>query len=257
MADWDPVAYLKFQAERTRPSIDLVARIDSADPGAVIDLGCGPGNSTLILAERWPDAEITGVDNSPEMINKARTDHSRVHWVLGDISRLEGRDRYDVVFSNAALQWVPDHQELIPRLLGLCRPDGILAVQVPANQESSLHRALLSVARSSEWKGYTGESDRALNYRSADYYYDILCGLTQRIDLWETTYMHVLPNHRALTDWYKSTGMRPFLDALPDEPSRREFEDEVLDICRKEYALQADGTVLYPFRRLFFTARKS
>ena len=147
-----------------------------------------------------------------------------------------------------------DHETLIAKLFRLTKKNGVLAIQVPMNQNAPLHQALLRVAKSEEWGRFTAECDSLMNYRSATYYYDILAKLTNSFDVWETTYIHILDNHRALIDWYRSTGMRLYLNTLPDETARAQFEEDVLEICKREYPLQQNGKILYPFTRAFFTA---
>ncbi len=256
MGNWNPKQYLRFKNERTQPSIDLVARVRVDNPSTIIDIGCGPGNSTQVLHQRWPNAKITGLDNSNEMIERARKDYPDQKWLLTDASKLELDQTYDIVFSNATLQWIPNHDILIPRLLKMVNPKGSLAVQVPANNESLFHRALLSVSLREKWSRFTSGCENLLNYRTAEYYYNILCPLTSELDLWETTYYHVLASHAGLIEWHKSTGMRPFLESLPDDECRKEFEGEILTECKQSYAIQKDGKVLYPFKRIFFVAYK-
>ena len=257
MSDWNPNGYLKFRNERTQPSIDLVSRIEMINPSSIVDIGCGPGNSTQVLFERWPHADIIGLDNSQEMIAKAKSDYPERKWVLANVAHYDPKRTFDIVFSNATLQWVQDHERLIPRLYRFLKPGGALAVQIPANKESPIHRSLLEVSRDSRWSQFTGDCDQRLNYQSAPYYYDILVNLSSRIDLWETTYYHILSDYQALIEWYRSTGMRPFLERLPDDRCRRQFEDEVLNGCRESYQVQKDGKLLYPFQRIFFIAYKS
>jgi trans-aconitate 2-methyltransferase len=256
MADWNPSNYLKFKNERTQPSIDLAARISVASPKSIMDLGCGPGNSTKILVDKWPKAIVTGIDNSPEMIKKAKADHPDLSWMLSDIAQMDATGTSDIVFSNATLQWLGNHETLVPNLFRLVNKGGALAVQVPANQNAPLHQALLSVSKSAKWKEYTGNCDQLMNYRSSEYYYTILSRLTQSFELWETTYIHVLDNHQALIEWYKSTGMRLYLSALPNDSARAQFEEDVLDICKREYEVRGNGKILYPFSRVFFVAYK-
>ena len=210
------------------------------------------GNSTKILADKWPKAIVIGIDNSPEMINKAKADYPYLSWVLSDISKLDASNTCDIVFSNATLQWLGNHETLIPRLFRHVNKGGAFAVQVPANQHEPLHQALLTVSKSAKWKEYTGNCDLLMNYQSPAYYYAILSRLTLTFDLWETTYIHVLDNHQALLEWYKSTGMRLYLSALPDDSTRAQFEKDVLDICKREYKVQENGKILYPFSRVFF-----
>jgi trans-aconitate 2-methyltransferase len=254
---WDPGQYLKFRHERTRPAVDLSSRVHLASPAAILDVGCGPGNSTEVLRDRWPRARITGLDSSKEMVAQARAAHDWGEWVCADAARLGGgadRGAWDLVFSNAALQWIPDHERLVPALFGLVRPGGALAVQVPANAGSPLHRSLLRTADDPRWSRLTAGCASRLVCHEPSFYYQMLCGIAERIDIWETTYHHELPDHRALVEWYKGTGMRPCLERLPHEESRRAFEEAVLDGCRADYPVQPNGRVIYPFRRLFFVA---
>jgi trans-aconitate 2-methyltransferase len=256
-ASWDPWQYLKFRDERTRPSMDLAARIDLSAPATILDAGCGPGNSTEVLHGRWSAARITGLDSSPEMIAAARASHEWGEWVCADAGCLgDGgdRQRHDLVFSNATLQWIPDHERLVPRLFSLVNPRGALAVQVPANAASPLHRSLVRVAGDPRWCRFTAGCASRFVYHDPSFYYGLLCGLAERLEVWETTYHHALADHRALVEWYKGTGMRPCLERLPDDASRREFEDAVLERCRTDYPMQPDGRVIYPFKRLFFIA---
>jgi trans-aconitate 2-methyltransferase len=255
--EWDPEQYLQFEHERTQPSIDLVARIPLEDPKTIIDIGCGPGNSTQILLKRWPHADIVGLDKSEKMIEWARLDHPEQTWLIGDASTLATDRKYDIVFSNAAIHWIPDHHALIPRLFQIVRDDGMLAIQVPANHESPLYKAILNVARSSKWRAFTSGCDELITYHTAEYYYNQLVSLTEDIALWETTYYHILKSHQDLVEWYKGTAMKPLLENLPTDDNREEFLQAVLTECKKQYPFQSDGRILYPFKRLFFTARKT
>jgi trans-aconitate 2-methyltransferase len=254
--DWNPQQYLKYKNARTQPSIDLVSRIDLTAPATIIDIGCGPGNSTQVLANRWPEAVVVGFDSSPSMIEKARSDHPDRQWLLGDAAKLTEENRYDLVFSNAALQWIPDHETLIPALLRLARKNGAVAVQAPRFNRMPIRDAIATVAGRESWKKHTEGVDSLFTYHDASFYYDRLAGVAARIDLWETTYVHVLESHRALIEFCRGAGMKPFLDALPTDSDRARFEDEVLEEAKKVYPQQVDGKVLFPFRRLFFVAYK-
>lgn len=256
MATWNPDQYLIFRDERTQPAIDLAAKVKIENAATVIDVGCGPGNSTQVLRRRWPVARITGLDSSNEMIRKARADFPGQEWLLADASKLWLDRTYDVIFSNAVLQWIPDHGHLVPGLLNIVNPGGALAVQVPANNLSPLHKALLSVASAEKWYGFTAGCEKLLNYHTVEYYYDILCPIASGLDIWETTYFHVLSSHNALMEWYKGTGLRPFLEKLPDDENRAKFVGEILDECRDAYPARKDGNILFPFRRIFFVAYK-
>jgi trans-aconitate 2-methyltransferase len=252
MDTWNPKAYLRFQEERTQPSRDLVSRIQLANPRSIVDLGCGPGNSTAVLRGAWPDADVVGVDNSREMIAAAISGYPEGNWKVADISDLSEEWCSDLVFSNAALQWVPGHRELIPGLFMLVNRDGAIAFQLPANPGSPIHRALQHTAADPHWQSYT-EGCGKLYYHDASFYYTLLSPLASSLVLWETTYYHLLDSHQDLIAWYSSTGMRPFLDSLPDD-ARKHFQRDVLDRCRDDYPLQEDGKLLYPFKRLFFVA---
>jgi len=258
MPNWNPDQYLKFKNERTQPSIDLISKIKLGDPRYIIDIGCGPGNSTQALYRRWPTAEIVGLDNSVEMIRKAREDYPKQKWVLADASVFESEQKYDLIFSNATLQWIPNHEKLLPHLLKSLNDKGALAVQVPANMDSPINRALWSVVSRERWHAFTGGREKqVVNLRNPDYYYDLLSPIVSELDLWETIYYHILSSHEELIEWYKGTGMRPILERLPDDPSRAEFENEVLEECRSDYKLQTNGKILFPFRRVFFVAYSS
>ena len=254
MSDWNPQQYLKFEKERTQPSIDLVAKISIEGPRTIIDIGCGPGNSTQILHQRWPLADIIGIDNSRTMIEKARADYPHQQWEIRDAACVVPGQTYDIVFSSATLQWVPDHDVLIPRLYEMVNDKGVLAVQIPANIESPFFKIMLKVGGNARWGAYTKGCEKLLTYHPAEYYYNKLSSLTQDIDLWKTSYFHAMRSHKDLTAWHKSTGMRPFLEKLPDDKAREEFENEIVDECRAAYPVQSDGNILYIFERLFFIA---
>lgn len=249
---WNPHQYLKFAEERSRPCRDLAARVDVAAPRSVIDLGCGPGNSAEVLSARWPGAEITGLDTSAAMIEAARAGSPRWEWRIGDISAwAAGEERFDVVFSNAALQWVGDHAVVFPRLLSRVSEGGALAVQIPGNYTSPQHQLMREVAKRFELQV------RGWHTFDLDFYYDALAPHVSRLDLWATEYLHVLPSVEAVVEWYKGTGMRPYLDALRSEGDRERFLSEYLEGLRGIYAAQADGAVLFPFRRIFIVAYAS
>ena len=257
MPSWNADQYLKFAAERTQPARDLLARIRVERPSRVVDLGCGPGNSTQLLVERWPAAEVSGIDNSPAMIDAARRDHPKNKWAVGDISAWgdEGGAPFDVVFSNAALQWVPDHARLYPRLFGRVAAGGALAVQVPMNLDAPAHTAMRDLAATPAWACLLPKGGvREWYVHDARFYYDCLAPLAARLDLWETEYLHVMDGAEAIVEWYKGTGLRPFLDALPSDADRENFLADYTDRIADAYEAQADGRVLFPFRRFFLVA---
>ncbi len=256
MPTWDADQYLRFAEERTQPCRDLAARIATSDPARVIDLGCGPGNSTAVLAARWPEAEIVGLDSSAEMIEKARGDFPAGRWMQGDLLRWQSDEPFDVVFSNAALQWVPEHAALLPRLLSQVAPGGVLAVQVPADPDALPHRRLRDLAATESWKSHFAQPVREWSVLAAGDYYGILAAHAARVELWTTDYIHVLPSVEAIAEWYRGTGMRPYLDALPGDEVRERFVQDFVASISADYPAQADGRVLFPFRRLFLLAHR-
>jgi trans-aconitate 2-methyltransferase len=249
MPTWNPHQYLKFAEERSRPCRDLAARVEVAAPRTIIDLGCGPGNSTEVLSARWPEAAITGLDSSAAMIDAARAASPQREWRIGDIPTWAGGDeRFDLVFSNAALQWVGDHAAIFPQLLARVTAGGALAVQMPGNYKDPQHQLMREVGERfhlqvREWRAH-----------DLDFYYDALAPHASRLDLWATEYLHVLPSVEGIVEWYKGTGMRPYLDALGSEAERERFLGEYLEGLQGIYTPQADGAVLFPFRRLFIVA---
>ena len=242
MPDWDATQYLKFQDERTQPCRDLAARIAMDPPPAtIVDLGCGPGNSTEVIAARFPSAAITGLDSSPEMLATARKGHPGWNWVQSDIESWDGSA--DLVFTNAALHWVPDHETLLPRLLQSTR---VLAVQMPANADAPTHRIASSLL----------PGVKAWRSHDAAFYYDVLAPHAARLDIWYTEYQHVMPNAEAIVEWYKGSGLRPYLESLPDESARRVFLSDYTSAVKSAYPARRDGKVILPFRRLFLVAHR-
>lgn len=256
MLNWNPDQYLRFADERSRPCRDLAARIAVDSPRHVIDLGCGPGNSTKVLFERWPKAKLAGVDSAPEMIDAARRDEPAIEWRVGDIAIWSRGDQgpFDVVFSNAAIQWVDNHAALFPQLLSHVAPGGALAVQMPGNYGAAPHRLMRELASSPLWRGrFRGGQPREWHVHDPNFYYDALCGAAT-IDLWETEYIHVLPDAGAIVEWYKGTGLRPFLQALSSDQERDAFTAAYLEAIRETFPPRRDGRVLFPFRRIFLIA---
>ncbi|HEY3860494.1 MAG TPA: methyltransferase domain-containing protein [Verrucomicrobiae bacterium] len=256
MPAWDAKQYLRFNDERTRPCRDLVARIAAANPGRVIDLGCGPGNSAAVLAERWPRAALAGLDSSSEMIAAARSTTPSVDWSVGDIAAWAGEDRppFDVIFSNAAMQWAPGHAAVFPKLLNRAVPGGALAIQVPGNFEAPAHCLMRELAATQAWSGHFRSAVREWHVENLAAYYDILAPGAASLDFWETEYLHIMPDAAAIVEWYKGAGLRPFLDALPNDEAKAAFTAAYLERIRRAYPCRANGTVLFPFRRLFLIA---
>jgi trans-aconitate 2-methyltransferase len=251
MPEWDSAQYLKFQDERTQPCRDLAARVALDSPASVIDLGCGPGNSTEVVAGRWPHARITGLDSSAAMIAAAKEKYRFRRWVAGEIADwAAGPQTYDLVFSNAALQWVPDHANVFPQLLDRVAPGGALAVQMPGNWDAIAHRLMREIAP----RFGIAEHVREWYTHQPEFYYDTIAPHARRLDLWITEYMHVLDGAEGIVEWYRGTGMRPFLEALPNDTERSRFTAEYLDAVRDAYPPRANGRVLFAFRRIFLIA---
>jgi trans-aconitate 2-methyltransferase len=263
MSDWNAELYLRFADERTRPCRDLAARIE-VDARRIVDLGCGPGNSTDVLGGRWPQADILGLDSSEEMIAAARRERPGRRWIRADIVPWAAATEpasFDVVFSNAALQWVSDHRAIFPKLLALVAPGGALAVQVPNNIDAPPHAIARALAASGSWRRrLPPEGVREWHAHEAAFYYDVLTPHSSRIDIWETEYLHIMPGTEAIVEWYRATGLRPYLSALPSEKDREEFVAEYLEALRPAFPPRANGSVLFPFQRLFmiaYTQRRS
>jgi trans-aconitate 2-methyltransferase len=257
MPTWNPAQYLQFAEERSRPCRDLAERVKIASPRTIVDLGCGPGSSTAVLAARWPDAAITGLDSSAEMIAAARERYPGRHWIAGDIGgwAREDRPRFDLVFSNAALQWVRDHDAILRRLFARVRPGGALAVQIPSNWNSPAHREMRALAALPKWSPLMARAHVA-DWHTEDpaYYYDVLTPLAARLDLWDTEYLHVMDSVEGIVDWYRGSGLRPFLEALSSDAEREAFVAEYTGRIRSHYQPRPNGKVLFPFRRTFMVA---
>ena len=251
MNAWSSAQYLKFKNERTRPAIDLAMRIQNK-PAAVVDIGCGPGNSTSVLRDIFPNADILGIDSSPNMIEKAKTEHPDISFRLCDARSLDGK--YDLLFSNACLQWIPDHETLIPLLMSKLNSGGVLAVQVPMNGDEPLYRLIEEVANESKWNLSNAQLQPNETLTPLEYYH-ILSSCSAAFDMWEVKYYHTMDNHRALVDWVKGTRLRPYLDYLGKDTGA-EFEAEVLKRSKELYPITDDGNVVFGFRRFFFTAAK-
>ncbi len=252
MSDWNPEKYLLFKQQRTQPAIDLANRVRNCRAETVVDIGCGPGNSTAVLKEVFPHAKILGIDNSAHMISKAKERHNELAFQLCRAEDLTGC--YDLLFSNACLQWIPNHAALIPYLMGKLTDDGVLAVQIPMNLDEPLFRMIREVAAEPGWnfENVCFETNDTL---STEAYFDILSSCSASFELWETVYYHAMPSHEHLIEWVRSTRLRPYLDVLNEE-QKSEFEQELLSKVRHAYPFTASGEVVLKFRRFFFTARK-
>lgn len=255
LAAWDPGQYLRFAGERLRPALDLLAQVPLEAPARVTDLGCGAGNVTAALAQRFPRAAVTGVDGSEAMLAKARAAAPGARFIAADIAAWTPDAPPDLIYSNAALHWLPDHETLFPRLMSLLAPDGILAVQMPAMHDAPMRRLQAQVAASGPWAARLADSVPARDIRTAGEYWDILRPLAAGIDMWETTYMHALQGEDAVLEWAAGSSLRPFLDKLPADLAGA-FRAAYAEAVRPHYPRRADGTTLLPFRRLFMVARR-
>ncbi|CAI9416489.1 trans-aconitate 2-methyltransferase [Nocardioides sp. T2.26MG-1] len=249
---WDPARYLAYADERGRPFVDLLARIPAAAPDTVVDLGCGPGNLTALLAERWPDAEVLGVDSSPEMVAAARAAAPGLSFAVGDLRDWVPDQPVDVLVSNAMLQWVPDHLSLLSRLVASIAPGGWLAFQVPGNNGSPSHTIRDELAAEAPYAEHVRDVAVPSSHDPATYL-DALAGLGCTVDAWETTYLHVLTGDDPVLTWVSGTGARPTLQALPHD-LRPSFEAEFRRRLAAAYPPRPYGVVL-PFRRVFVVAQ--
>lgn len=253
MSEWNANQYLKFENQRTQPALDLANRIKDCSPITVLDIGCGPGNSTNIVKKTFPNAKIIGIDSSQDMIEKASLSYPDLHFELCDVNSLTGK--YDVIFFNACLQWVPDHVHLIPHLIKNHLNDGgTIAVQFPMNGEEPLYKIIEEVASEKKW-GFSEEKFDGHGTLTPNEYYNILTKCSNSFQIWETTYYHNLPDHKALVEWVKGTKIRPYLAKLDDERGKR-FENEITERAKEVYPVVDSGEVILRFRRFFFTAIK-
>jgi trans-aconitate 2-methyltransferase len=254
MSDWSPATYLKFEDERTRPAIDLLAHVPLDQARHVVDVGCGPGNSTELLAARFCGTDILGLDNSPAMLEAARLRLPALRFEAADAATWIPDPQTDLVFANATYQWVPDHFAQLPQVLAALRPGAVLAVQMPDNVETTTHRLMREVARDGPWaERLAGAARQPLPPPSA--YYQALRPHAARLDIWHTIYNHPLAGAQAIVEFVRSTGLRPYLDPL-DEAQRAEFLARYTAKIAEAYPAMADGKVLLGFTRLFIVAQR-
>jgi trans-aconitate 2-methyltransferase len=273
---WDPAQYQRFADERARPFLDLIGRVHTPTPAAVVDLGCGPGPTTALLSDRWPEADVLGIDSSVDMIDAAGTHtrpgrfpsppsatNQRLRFAVGSIADWD-TPPVDVIVSNAALQWVPDHVALLPAWAAALRPGGAIAFQVPRSSGMRAGEVFQAVAARPRWAARLGSAASASGPRSAGSpvrpiaeYVDVLATAGLRVDAWETTYQHLLPGTDPVLGWFSGTGLRPYLDALRDDPAAlRDFRAEVGEELRSAYPARPYGTLL-PFPRIFVVAHRA
>jgi trans-aconitate 2-methyltransferase len=256
MPDWNPGQYLKFEDERTRPPRDLLAQVPLGQARLALDLGCGPGNSTELLVNRFPDAKVIGLDSSEDMLRQARQRLPQCTFIQADLVTWTPEQRIDLLFANAVFQWMPDHPAILRRLLQALPPDGVLAVQMPDNTQEPAQLFMREVASKGPWAGNPGLAEAARGHLSKpEAYYDLLKPLCRHIDIWHTVYNHVMAGPEAIVEWFKGSALRPFLSAL-DPSMRDDFLAAYRDEIARHYPVRCDGQVLLRFPRLFIVATR-
>lgn len=259
MEDWNPALYIRFEDERTRPAAELLARVQLDRPRLAFDLGCGPGNSTALIAGRYPEAEVVGLDTSPAMLDRARTRLPHLRFAAADAATWMPDVAPDLIYANAVLQWLPDHRTLLPRLFGLLAPGGVLAVQMPDNLAEPTHRLMREVAASGPWAAAIGDpavAGRLGRMLEPSGYYDLLAPLAADVDVWRTTYHHRMADAGAIVSWVSATGLRPFTEPL-DEEGRAGFLAAYGAAIEAAYPPRTDGCRLLAFPRVFIVARRA
>jgi trans-aconitate 2-methyltransferase len=257
--EWSPKQYLKFADHRFRPAIELLDRVHIEAPGRIYDLGCGTGDVTRIIASRWPSARVCGLDNSPEMLRKAELDPGRIEWTEGDIEDWAPGDKPDLIYSNAALHWLPDHRQLFRRLASMLSSGGCLAIQMPLSWNANSHRLMRETLVDCGIPGRllgTDELREAVTRNSVEKtatYFDMLDDCAEKLDIWETEYLQVLNGIDPVFEWVQSTGLRPILNGL-DEDELDIFVPIYKKRLQEAYPVRSNGQTLYPFRRLFIVA---
>ncbi len=251
--EWDPKSYLRFEGYRSRPATELVERIKLDAPSQIYDLGCGPGNSTSLLKRRWPDAQITGVDNSADMMAKAKELKIGAQWQLTDISDWSPKTRPDIIFSNATLQWLGNHDDLFLRLLGFLKPGGVLAVQMPRNFTSPSHTIIQQVVENGPWSDHLKHVRNFIPVSRPEDYYKMLATAALEIDIWETEYMQLLTGQDAVFSWLSATALLPFVSEL-NGTERKDFLAQCKNKLGAVYQPHDNNVTLFPFRCLFMIA---
>ncbi len=251
---WDPAQYLTFGGHRIRPAIDLLSAVPLEAPKTILDLGCGPGNVTPFLKSRWPEARIIGLDNSSEMLEKARAAHPNIEWIKANLEEWVPDEPFDLLYSNAVLQWVKGHDTVFPDLLKWVKPGGYIAIQMPRNFKARSHTTVYETIHDGKWRDRLEPLIRDEPTRPPTFYYDLLKPLVQSLDFWETEYQQILEGDNPVPEYVKGSWLKPFLDAL-DEPEKSAFEAQYKKNVLVPSPPQSDGKTLFPFRRLFIVAQ--
>lgn len=257
MSDWNAKQYTKFKKERTLPAIELANAIECDDARSIIDIGCGIGNSTAVLKRRFPRANIIGADNSENMLESARNNNPDIEFIEldaeNDLHSLN--EQFDIVFSNACIQWIPDHRKLLRNMFSCLSEGGVLAVQIPDQSSHPVHKIIRDITSSGKWCEKI-KNRRNYNNLTEEEYFDVLSDLTNDFRIWKTTYFHAMPSYDSIIEWYRGTGLRPYLEQLSAE-EQAEFIDEIKNSLSEVYRIQKNGEIIFRFPRLFFTARKT
>jgi trans-aconitate 2-methyltransferase len=256
MDSWNAQKYLQFKNERAQPAIDLVEKINLDNPKNIIDIGCGPGNSTQILKNKWADSTIIGLDSSENMIKKAKKDYPDQIWIHDQAENISQDTKYSLVFSNASLQWMENHEILIPKLWKIVDNGGVFAAQIPKFETMPINAAIHNVLERREFNKCRKDDYWANQMHELDYYYELLSIYTEEIILLETLYYLILPSLQGIIDFLHTTALKPYLDKLDTDNDKQEFEKDVLQECKKYCKEQSNGKVLFPFERMFIIAYK-
>lgn len=255
---WDPEQYLRFAGPRLRPALDLLAQVPVSAPPVVYDLGCGPGNVTPFLRRRWPEARVVGIDDSPEMLARARDRHGddpSLDWLEADAGAWKPAAPAALIYSNAALHWLDDHASLFPRLMSHLAPGGALAVQMPRNHGEPSHTGIVETVEGGPWAAALRPLLRPRPVHAPEVYYDILRPHAARLEIWETIYSQPMEGADPVAQWTRGSALKPFLDALDGAAAERFFAAYAARM-RAAYPTRADGRTLFPFRRLFIVATR-
>ncbi len=253
MAEWNSEQYLKFKSQRTQPAIDLVKRINAINPQNILDIGCGPGNSTHVLKKSFPNAHIVGIDNSENMIEKASAEYPDLEFKLMSVNEIcHDSANYDIIFSNACLQWAPNHRQILPMLFERLNESGVMAIQMPINTKEPLFQIIKEIVNEEKW-GFLPSLNEQNITLNGDEYFDILSSLTDNFDIWETVYYHNMPSINAMVEWVKGTRLLPYIQSLNKTDAQR-LIDEITEGAAKVYKTQKKGEIIFRFKRLFFTA---
>lgn len=253
--DWSATQYLRFRDERTRPARNLLDAVPNLSLREVIDIGCGPGNSTALLVDRYPEAAVAGLDSSPAMIEQARQALPGTRFELARIDEWQPDRAYDLIFGNAVLQWLPDHRTLVPKLAGHLAPGGTIAFQMPDNLAEPSHVSMAETVAAGPWAARLEAARIRDDLLTPGGYYALLCPICSRIDIWRTIYQHVMDSPEAIVEWFKGSALRPLLGKL-DESEREEFLAAYTRLITERYPRQPDGKVLLAFPRLFIVATR-